>query len=186
MHSTPEISNGSNQFLSLPPELHALIFEHLGFPPAVDPPPEYGTWAALERTCRQAQEITEPYLYYKIYSNVRTHGRATDTPWKTDPGKQKNDSASGALGTVQLANLLERRPRLQKLVHFLVLDEYDPIALTKLLRMKLEGLESVICQHEGEVAPAFCGLLDDPEAVVRQQNKLTNCEYHALAKLLDR
>ncbi|KAF2166302.1 hypothetical protein M409DRAFT_55147 [Zasmidium cellare ATCC 36951] len=173
MDFLPGTPNASNKFLSLPPELHAHIFEYLGFPPvSMDIPPEYEAWAALERTCRLAQGITEPYLYHKIYTNVRTHGRSRDTPWKTDPEKQK--SCSEAFGTAQLVDLLERRPNLQKLVHYLVIDEYDPLQFRRLLRLRLESLESIICQHEGDVTPVLSSSLDDPDALVESQGKLTN------------
>lgn len=183
MDSLPGTSNASNQFLSLPPELHAQIFEYLGFPPvSMDIPPEYEAWAALERTCRLAQEITEPYLYHKIYTNVRTRGRSRDTPWKTDPEKQKN--VSEAFGTAQLVDLLERRPRLQKLVHYLVIDEYDPLQFRRLLRLRLESLESIICQHEGGVTPVLSSSVNDPDALVESQSKVTNCECHTFCRRL--
>ncbi|KAK4497249.1 hypothetical protein PRZ48_011699 [Zasmidium cellare] len=173
MDTAPATSNASNQFLSLPPELHAEIFQYLGFPPvSVDIPPEYAALAALERTCRLAQEITEPFLYHKIYTNVRTHGRSMGTPWKTDPTKQEN--SDGVLGTAELVDLLERRPRLLKVVHYLVIDEHDPVQFRRLLRLRLESLESIICQHEGPVTPMLSSSVDDPDAWVESQNKLTN------------
>lgn len=84
--------------------------------------------ASFVATCKHAQNITEPYLYRKIYTKI--HGNH-DTAW--------------------LVGFLDRRPELLLMVRFLVLDEYEPVSLHRLLSREFPGLESLVVQHVGEV-----------------------------------
>lgn len=162
MQSLPESPNAHNPLLSLPPELHGQIFEFLGFPPvSLRASAEYATLAALEKTCRQAQRITEPYLYYKIYTCVR------NAPWHPD----MQESGRVLFSTASLVDLLERRPHLQRMVHALVLDEYDPMYFSRLLRLRLQKLDKLVCHHERGVEPA----VDTVYTEVAPQSKLSYC-----------
>ncbi|KAI5868265.1 hypothetical protein GGS23DRAFT_602115 [Durotheca rogersii] len=106
------------------------------------------------RASQQAREVVEPLFYRKIFTKVGTH----------------ND-------TVGLVNLLKTRPHVVSLVHFLILDEFHPIAYRQLLAIEFPNLESVIAQHDGEPLEIDDERRRSLNRLVREQPKLTNLTF---------
>ncbi|ORY59975.1 uncharacterized protein BCR38DRAFT_443507 [Pseudomassariella vexata] len=105
--------------LSLAPELLLMIIDCLE---------KLKDKQSLVRTCKAAQRLTEPHLYWKIYTKI---GTQNDTAW--------------------LLRFLDRRPDVVPMIHYLVLDEWDPRSFQQLLAREFPNLESIIAQHEGPV-----------------------------------
>lgn len=171
-HETSGTADNKSSFLNLPPEIHLLIFEHLGFPPISSiNVAQFPTWAALELTCKAAQAITEPYLYHKIYTNVRDTYAHSGQLRPLAARKRRFDTRS-------LVKLLRRRSHLVKFVKFLIIDEYDPRALRQLLANDFVKLESLIVQQDDKVlrhvGRKTCERWNH---TAKRQAKLKNCKY---------
>ncbi|TDZ32645.1 hypothetical protein C8035_v011036 [Colletotrichum spinosum] len=79
----------------------------------------------LMATSRLASILTAPAFYFRIYTREDTH----------------HDTAG-------LVKMLNRRPEVCTLIHFLVIDELDEGAVRELLAMEMPRLESIILQHK--------------------------------------
>ncbi|MCJ1445353.1 MAG: hypothetical protein MMC23_005858 [Stictis urceolatum] len=82
--------------------------------------------AHLARASKKAQVLTNPYLYYKIHIKTDSHD-----------------------DTAHFAMLLDKRPEIVPLIHYLHIDEFDLAAFCRLLSFELPSLESITVQHEG-------------------------------------
>ncbi|KAI1458048.1 hypothetical protein F4805DRAFT_155124 [Annulohypoxylon moriforme] len=113
-----------------------------------------GSQASFLQTCHQARDIVEPLLYHKVFTKVSSH----------------NDTAS-------LVDFLLRRPHVANFIHFLVLDEFHPVAYRQLMSIVFPNLESIIMQHDGEIIK-----IDEEERrslnlLVKEQPNLTNLTF---------
>ncbi|OTB08258.1 hypothetical protein M426DRAFT_8064 [Hypoxylon sp. CI-4A] len=110
--------------------------------------------AAFLRTCSRARDIVEPLLYHKIYTKSGTH----------------ND-------TVGLLEFLNGRPHVINLIHFLVLDEFHPVAYRQLMAIEFPNLESMIMQHSGEPLKIDDDHRRSLNELVKEQPKMANLTF---------
>ncbi|KAI0889082.1 uncharacterized protein GGS22DRAFT_67043 [Annulohypoxylon maeteangense] len=113
-----------------------------------------GCQASFLQTCHRARDIVEPLLYHKVFTKIGTH----------------NDTAG-------LVEFLLRRPHVAGFIHFLVLDEFHPVAYRQLMSTVFPNLESIIMQHDGEFVD-----IDEKERQllnehVKEQPNLTNLTF---------
>ncbi|KAI2620071.1 hypothetical protein GGR54DRAFT_630578 [Hypoxylon sp. NC1633] len=110
--------------------------------------------ASFLQTCQRARHIVEPLLYNKIFTKIGTH----------------ND-------TTGLIEFFLRRPHVVRLVHFLVLDEFHPVAYRQLMAIEFPNLESMIMQHDGEPLEIDDEKRRSLNQLVKEQPKLTNLTF---------
>ncbi|KAL7627861.1 hypothetical protein AAE478_002056 [Parahypoxylon ruwenzoriense] len=110
--------------------------------------------ASFLRTCRRARDIVEPLFYRNIFTKVGTH----------------NDTAG-------LLAFLQRRPHVISLVHFLILDEFHPVAYRQLMAIEFPNLESIIAKHDGEPLQIDDEKRQSLNEFVREQPRLTSLTF---------
>ncbi|KAI1102793.1 hypothetical protein F4804DRAFT_333952 [Jackrogersella minutella] len=115
---------------------------------------DLGGQASLLQTCRRAQDVVEPLLYHKVFTKTGSHGN-----------------------TAGLVELLHRRPHVASFIHFLVLDEFHPVAYRQLMAIEFPNLESIIMQHDGDILDIDETTRLDLNQLIKEQPNLTNLTF---------
>ncbi|KAK1988459.1 hypothetical protein LZ30DRAFT_22171 [Colletotrichum cereale] len=106
----------------------------------------------LMETCRALGSLTAPAFYEKIFTREGT----------------RHDTAG-------LVDLLVRRPHIRTLIHYLVIDELDEVAVRQLLAFDLPNLRSILVQHEKDISkPADAEAKQRLNALVTQKPRMQN------------
>lgn len=119
--------------------------------------------AVLARTSKDIKAYIEPRLYQKMYTRI-------GTPQDTDG----------------LVNLLQSRPEILPMVKILVLDEYHPRHLRRLLSMSMPRLWCLLIQTKEGAAWAHVSEREKRalnRALVKQP-ELTKCEASLLLRMI--
>ena len=97
--------------------------------------------ATMALTNKSMEGYIAPHLYRKMYTRI---GSSQDT--------------------AGLVHLLQKRPQIVPAIHLLILDEYHPYHLRKLLAIKMPNLWCLLIQHKGAV----------PQNVSERQKRILN------------